>query len=104
MANFMLHKFLSHKKKREKVLTPLQHTYKHYKEKVVNTVTTYNKHRRKTYLYNHTQTSRETCSHRQIHRDGKKKIGIRVEVGVQKIIWKNHEDKQEPQFVNKSHN
>ena len=50
------------------------------------------------------QRERETCSHRQIHRDGKKKISVRVDVGVQKIIWKNHEDKQAPKFVNKSHN
>lgn len=55
-------------------------------------------------IYTNIHREQERHSHRQIHRDGKKKIGIRVEVGVQKIVWKNHEDKQEPQFANKSHN
>lgn len=34
------------------------------------------------------QRERETRSHRQIHRDGKKKISVRVEVGVHRLYGK----------------
>lgn len=85
MANFM-NEFYLLKKKRKRVLTTPHHTHIQTLQRERHKYSNYIQYtwKKNLSIETYTENKRDTQSQTDAQRDGKKKTGIRVEVGVQK--------------------